>query len=341
MTTIKDVAKHAGVSPATVSRVLNRHPYVADDVRDRVLDAIEALGYRPNRVAQRLRSAQSRVVGVIFSDINNPFYTVALSGMEAAFSKEHLSVLIGNTNIDQNRENDLIELMRTEEVAGLIIAPVKETSPVLMRIVREGLPVVVIDRRMQDQELDTVLADNFSGVRSAIAHFIRLGHRRIAILNGPQHLTSGRERYAGYLQAMGDAGLPVDLSLVRFGDYLQESGYTLAHELLALPDPPTALFAANNLMTIGALNAIHETRYKIPDDIAVVGFDNLPWAISINPPLTTVVQPAFDIGAHAAELLMERIMDPEGAVRTVVLDTDLIVRQSCGSPPVSARKAAS
>jgi DNA-binding LacI/PurR family transcriptional regulator len=329
MTTIKDVAQKAGVSLATVSRVLNGHPYVADDVRSRVLDAIEALNYRPSRVAQRLRAPQSRLIGVIFSDIKNPFYTLALTGMEQVLSEQGLSLLIGNSNSNRDREDNLIALMKAEDVAGLIVAPVWEDSAVLAEIVHSGLPVVVIDRNLSSLGVDTVLADNRMGAFTAIQHLIHLGHTRIGIVNGPQHLTSGRERYAGFLQAMEEAGLAVDPDLVRFGDYQLESGYQLTHELLMLPRWPTALFIANNLMTIGALNAIHEASCRIPDDIAVIGFDDLPWAISLNPPLSTVAQPTFDIGVQAAELLLDHIANPERPAHMVVLDTQLIVRASC------------
>ena len=329
MTTIKDVARKAGVSLATVSRVLNGHPYVADDVRRRVLDAIEALNYRPSRVAQRLRAPQSRLIGVIFSDIKNPFYTLALGGMEQVLSEQGLSLLIGNAHSDQAREDNLIALMKAEDVAGLIIAPVREDSAVLAEIAQSGLPVVVVDRNLSHLGIDTVLADNRMGAFSAIRYLIQLGHERIAIVNGPQYLTSGRERYAGFLQAMEEAGLAVDPDLVQFGDYQLESGYHLTHQLLALPHRPTALFIANNLMTIGALNAIHEVECRIPDDIAVIGFDDLPWAISLNPPLTTVAQPTLEIGMCAAELLLDHIANPDRPARMVVLETQLIVRASC------------
>lgn len=331
MATMRDVAKKAGVSLSSVSRVLNGHPYITEEMRERVLAAIEALNYRPNRVAQRLRAAQSHLVGVIFSDIKNPFYTLALNGIEQVLSEQGLSVLISNSDTDQDRENDFIALMQAEEVAGLVIAPVKEDSPVLAKVVQSGLPVVAIDRRLKDLSVDTVLADNYNGAQSAIQHLIQLKHRRIGILNGPQHLTSARERYQGFLHAMENAGLPVDPELVCFGDYQMESGYTLIHKLLAQPKPPTALFVANNLMTIGALNAIHEAGCSIPDDIAVIGFDDLPWAISLNPPLTTVAQPALEIGVHAAELLLNRITNPDRSARTVTLGTQLIVRASCGN----------
>lgn len=337
MATIKDVAKKAGVSPATVSRVVNRQPYVAEDLRNRVLSAIQALDYHPNRVAQRLRAEKSHLVGVILSDIKNPFYTLALGGLEQVLSHQSLSVLICNSNLSQERENDFISLMLAEDVAGLIIAPVKEKSIMLTAAGKNGLPIVAIDRRMNNPKLDVVLADNRGGAYVAIQRFIRLGHQRIAIVNGPQHLTSGRERYDGFLQAMQEGGLPVDLDLVKFGNYQVDSGYKLTRELLAGVQLPIALFVANNLMTIGALNAIHEIGYRIPDEVAVIGFDDVPWAMSLNPPLTTVAQPSVEIGVNAAELLVNRLADPQRPARTVVLETELIVRASCSSAVKATR----
>jgi DNA-binding LacI/PurR family transcriptional regulator len=227
MTTIKDVARRAGVSVSTVSRVLNGYAYVTDGMRRQVLEAIQELNYHPNRVAQRLRATDSRLVGVIFSDITNPFYINVLHGIELVFSQQDLSVLIGNANANPDLEASLVRLMQTEEVAGLIIAPTEEDAPALAHAAQDGLPIVVVDRRMNSIDLDTVLANNFKGVRQAIEHLIRLGHSRIGIVNGPLHLTSGRERYAGYLQAMSDAQLPIDATLARFGDYRQSSGYKL------------------------------------------------------------------------------------------------------------------
>jgi LacI family transcriptional regulator len=191
--------------------------------------------------------------------------------------------------------------------------------------------VVVIDRRMSNIEVDTVLADNFKGAFLAVQHLTQLGHKRIGVVSGPLHLTSARERYTGYLQAMSDAQLAVETGLTRFGDYRQASGYALTRELLEMPDPPSALFIANNQMTIGAMNAIHDGGWLIPDDVAVIGFDDLPWAVSLNPPLTTVAQPTFEIGTGAADLLMIRIANPDRPSRTLVFETRLIVRESSGS----------
>lgn len=331
MATIIDVAKRAGVSVSTVSRVLNNHPNVGAEVRQRVTDVIRELNYEPSRVAQRMRATSSQLVGVIFSDITNPFYLDVLRSIEYTLSGQGISVLISNADSSEEREAAYIRIMQNENVAGLIIAPTKEHVPALAAAATAGLPIVVIDRRLNSVDVDTVLVDNFEGALSAVQHLIRLGHERIAVLSGPLHLTSGRERYTGYLQAMSDAGLTVDPSMTRFGNYRENSGYTLAHELLSIPNPPTALFSANNLMTLGALNAIHERGCTIPDEIAIIGFDDFPWAISLNPPLTTVAQPTSEIGTRAAELLLDRIKERDRTPRTVVLPTQLMIRASCGT----------
>ncbi len=331
MATIKDVARRSGVSVSTVSRVLNNQPYVAEDLKQRVLEAIEELGYEPSRVAQRLRMPKSRLIGVVFSDIVNPFYIDVLRGIEHVVSQEGMSVMISNANADPKREEGIIRLMQLERAAGIIIAPTQEDSPAVAKIKETGLPITVIDRQMSNVQVDTVLVDNFNGSLSAIQYLIALGHTRVGVISGPLHLTTGRERYAGYLQAMSDAGIKVDSSLTRFGDYRQSSGYALAQDLMTSTNPPTALFVANNQMTIGALNAIHQMGRKIPDDVAVIGFDDLSWAVSLNPPLSTIAQPTFEIGVNAAELLLARLRNGDRPPRTVILKTQLVVRESCGT----------
>ncbi len=331
MATIADVASKAGVSVPTVSRVLNGRRNVAEDLVVRVQAAIAELNYRPSRAAQRLRTQDSRLVGVVFSDITNPFYINVLKGIEYVLSAEDISLLISNADADPAREANMIRVMRSEGVAGVIVAPTQETSPALKAAVDDGLPLVVFDRRMRDMNVDTVVADGLGGSVSAVNHLVTLGHKRIGIVSGPLHLSSARDRYAGYLQALSDARIPVDAALTRFGDYRLESGYELATELISLAHSPTALFVANNQMTIGALNAIHDARRRIPEDIAVVGFDDFDWAVSLNPPLTTVAQSTFDIGCQAASLLLSRIGEPQRPARTVMLNTLLIVRASCGA----------
>jgi DNA-binding LacI/PurR family transcriptional regulator len=330
--TIREVADAAGVSPATVSRVLNGYPHIREEVRQGVLEAVARLGYEPNRVAQRLRASRSRLVGIMVTDITNPFNNIVMAGMESVFFDHGFSVLMSNTDADPQKELDYLRLMENEGVAGLVIAPTSENVVRLEELAEAGLPIVVIDRRVNSPHVDVVLADNVAGARSAVEHLTQLGHKRIGHIGGPMRLTSGRERYQGYCDALRSAGLRVHPEHVRFGDHQFDSGYARALELLAVDPPPTALFIANNMMTLGALNAIHDRGKRIPHDVAVVGFDDVPWAVSLNPPLTAVAQPTREIGHQAARLLLERIDVPGLPARSVILETQLVVRESCGSP---------
>ncbi|MBE0690940.1 MAG: LacI family DNA-binding transcriptional regulator [Anaerolineae bacterium] len=331
MPTIREVADHVGVSPATVSRVLNNYPYISDEVRQNVLKAIAELGYEPNRVAQRLRATSSRLLGIIVTDITNPFLSTIMATIEAVFFKLGYSVMMSNTTADPKKELEYLSMMENEGIAGLVIAPTSENVERIAELAMEGLPIVVIDRRMSTERIDMVLSDNIAGAHMAVDHLIGLGHARIGHIGGPLHLTSGRERYQGYQEAMRAAGLPVEQSWVRFGDHRHESGYNSALELLEIDPPLTALFIENNMMTLGALNALHDKGIRIPDEIAIVGFDDTAWARSLNPPLTVIAQPMVEIGLRAAELLQERIQQPDLPARLAVLPTKLIVRASCGT----------
>jgi len=331
MPTIREVADLAGVSPATVSRVLNGFPHIRADVRRRVLDAIAALGYEPNRVAQRLRATHSRLVGILVADITNPFLSTVVAGMEAVFFENGFSVLMSNTNSDVQKELDYLRIMENEGVAGLAVVPSSENVAWVGELAGRGFPLVVIDRRVNNASVDTVLSDNVAGARAAVEHLIQLGHRRIGHIGGPLRLTSGRERYRGYQEAMQEAGLPIDADWVRFADHQHAGGYAAAVELLAVDPPPTAIFIENNMMTLGALNAIHDQDQRIPQDVAIVGFDDMPWAVSLNPPLTAVAQSTEAIGSRAAHLLLERINEPDLPARTVVVETRLVIRASCGA----------
>lgn len=331
MTTIREVADYVGVSPATVSRVLNNYPYISDKVRQDVLRAIAELGYEPNRVAQRLRATSSRLLGIVVTDITNPFLSTIMASIESVFFKHGFSVLMSNTTADPQKELDYLSMMENEGVAGLVIAPTSENVERIAELARDGLPIVIIDRRTSMDHIDMVLSDNIAGAHMAVKHLISLGHTRIGHIGGPLHLTSGRERYQGYQEAMHDAALEIDPAWVCFGDHRHESGYTSALELLKVTPPLTAVFIENNMMSLGALNAFHDKGICIPDEIAVVGFDDAPWARSLNPPLTVIAQPTVEIGLRAAELLQERIQQPDLPARLAVLPTTLVVRASCGA----------
>lgn len=329
--TIRDVASHAGVSPATVSRVLNNYPFIRPEVRDRVLEEIATLGYERNRVAQRLRATSSLMIGIIVSDITNPFLNTIMARVEAVFFERGYSVLMSNTGSDAEKEQQYLSMMENEEVAGLVIVPHSDSVARLAELGAGGLPIVVIDRRMTDAALDCVLSNNVAGARMAVQHLIDLGHRRIGHIGGPMRVASGRERLQGYAAAMQDAGLPVEDGWVRFGNHQYQSGYQNTLELLDDCPELTALFIENNMMSLGALMALHDRQRRVPDDLAVVGFDDLPWADVLNPPLTVVAQNTAEIGNRAAALLLERIEQPTLASRIEVLETTLKIRVSCGA----------
>lgn len=330
MATVKDVADLAGVSTATVSRVLNNYPQVADKTRSKVLWAMEELGYQPSRVARRLRMEATQILGLIISDIANPFFTSVVRGIENVAYANQYSLLLCNSDEDPARESLYVDVLQAERVAGIIISPADENSTSCKRLLRNDVPIVAMDRRLRQFDVDTVLVDNVKGAYQATSHLIRLGHRRIGLIGGPSRITTGRERQEGYEKALSEHGLELDQGLIKIGDFKQDSGYQRACELLEMDDPPTAIFTANNLMTLGALNAIHEKGLNIPRDMAIVGFDDMPWAPSLDPPLTAVAQPTHELGCTAANLLLQRIADKDREIVEMKLEPTLIIRDSCG-----------
>lgn len=330
MVTIRDVAKHAGVSTATVSRVLNDEPRVTPAYRQAVLDAVAELGYRRDRIARSLRARQSQILGLIISDIQNPFFTSVLRGVEDIAYERDYTVLLCNSDENPLKERLYLDIMISERVAGVIVTPARETNNYSQVVVKAGIPVVAVDRRMLDLKVDTVVVDSTEGAYRAVEHLLRLGHRRIAFIGGPPEVMTAQERKEGYLAALRQFGIPPDPALIRTTDYKLEGGYRATSEVLELDHPPTAIFAANNLTTLGALNCIHEKDLRIPGDVAIVGFDDMPWSTSLNPPLTAVAQPAYELGRTAASLLLQRIKQPDREVVEVKLSSRLIVRKSCG-----------
>lgn len=329
---IRDVADQVGVSPATVSRVLNNYPYIRPEVRDRVLDAVDSLGYRRNRVAQRLRASRSLVIGILISDITNPFLNTVVASVEATFFEQGYSVLMSNTGGDPDKEVDYLAMMENEAAAGLVIVPTVEDMTRITELAANGMPIVVVDRLMHCDRVDCVLSDNVGGAREAVDYLIRMGNTRIGHIGGPLHLTSGRERLQGYREAMESAGLPVDPDWIRIGNHRYESGYENTLELLDSHPDLTALFCENNMMSLGALNALRDRQIEVPEQMAVVGFDDTPWAPLLKPSLTVVAQPTELIGQRAAALLLERMEQPALESRIELLPTTFIVRESGVAP---------
>lgn len=326
-----DVARKAKVNISTVSRVINGTGKIGEDTRARVLKVMRELGYKPNRVARRLRTTEgtSHLLGLIIPNIQNIFFADLARGVEDVAYRNKFAVLLCNYDEDEAKEQFYLDVMQAESVDGIILPPIHESDPAVLQVVRNGIPVVCVDRSISGGEIDKVEVDNHVGALKAVEYLIAQGHRRIGLIGGPANSSTGRERLRGYKDAHAQAGLAVKSELVRFGDFKQESGNTLAHELLSLADPPTALFACNGLMTAGALEAIAVRGLKIPRQIAIIGFDELPLASVFNPPLTVVRQPAYEVGRYAAELLLKRIEDGKRPATSLKLMPELIVRKSC------------
>ncbi len=329
--TIREVAAEAGVSTATVSRVLAGFDGVKDNARGRVNEAVAKLNYHPNRLARGLRVGHRNVIGVIIPDLQNPFFTGVVHGVEAALYSAGYTLQIGHSDGLAEREQEQLRLLRGEGVAGLVFMPGDRPGANYESIRAWEIPVVAIDRSPGGLEVDLVCANNREGMRQAVSHLLSLGQKEIAIINGPEGINVTQERLGGYHDALRSAGIPLRETLIVNSDFRQQGGYEAMTRLLHLAKVPRAVVIANNLMTLGALQAIHERAMRIPEDLAVVCFDDMPWATSLRPPLTAVAQPVEELGRTGAQLLLERLKDPKRLVRQVVLPTRLMVRASCGA----------
>lgn len=338
MATIKDVAQHAGVSIATVSRVLNGAAGVEPRRAERVRAAIAALQYQPSRAARNLRVNRSQIIGLLISDIQNPFFTALVRGVEDVAQVNGYSVILCNSDEDTRKERQYADVLCAEGVAGVIVAPTRARHRSLQIFHDRGIPVVAIDRRVDDRRVDLVVVDNVRGACEAVAHLIANGHRRIGAIVGPATLSTATERLAGYREALRGAGLPHDPVLERSGSFKEESGLMLAEQLLDLVPPIDALFTANNLTTLGALAALQRRGLRVPEDIGLVAFDAMPWAMLAGISLTTVDQPVYELGSTAASRLLDRVRAGKAVARQeIMLATTLHVRRS--SAPIAARRS--
>ena len=326
-----DVARRAKVNISTVSRTINQTGKIGAETQARVQKAMHELGYKPNRVARRLRTQEgsTHLLGLIIPNIQNLFFADLARGVEDVAYKNNFALLLCNYDEDEAKERFYLEVMQSESVDGIIIPPIHQTDPAVLQVVRNGTPVVCVDRSLSSGNLDKVEVDNHMGALKAVEHIIARGHRRVGVIAGPIDSSTGRERLRGYKDAHAQAGITLKTELIRFGDFKQASGRTHAHDLLSLADPPTALFVCNGLMMAGALEAIAVRGLKIPRQVAIVGFDELTLADVFNPPLTVVRQPAYEVGKCAAELLLKRIEDPKRPASSLKLLPELIIRKSC------------
>lgn len=336
---MRDVAVDAEVSTATVSRVLAGGSGVVREVRYRVLESVARLNYQPNRFARGLRSGQSKVIGLIIPDLRNPFFTGIAHGVEGTLYAAGYTLQLGNSDGQPEREQAQLRILRGEGAAGLVFIAGNRPEANYDMLHTWGIPLVAVDRSPGSLAVDLVSSNNRDGVRQAVAHFVALGYSEIAMLTGPAGINVAEERLGGYLDALRRAGLPPREEFILHSDFGHAGGYAAMGRFLDLPRPPRAVVVANNLMTLGAIQQLEERRVRIPEELALVGFDDMPWASYLRPPLTTVAQASEELGKIAAQLLLERIKDPQRPVRQVVLPTRLEVRASCGAAllrPLSA-----
>lgn len=330
---MKDVAELAGVSASTVSHVLNGTRKVSEDTRERVRLAIEELGYEPNLLAKSLKVSRTFTIGLLISDIQNPFFTSVIRGAEDVALSRGYHLFLCNTDEDPNREDEYVRELSKKRVDGLIVASSASRRNHTLQLRLEDVPFVFMDREVEGIEADTVSVDNRLGMRLIAEHLTQLGHERVGMVSGPLEKSSGRERYHGLRDALADLGLPLHDSLVRFGDFRVSGGREAAEELLRLPEPPTALVVSNNQMTLGALLAVRELGLRVPDEVSVVSFDDMEWAPLANPPLTALAQPTYEMGATAARMLLDKIeKKATGSPSKLFMEPELMIRGSTGSP---------
>ncbi len=332
MSTISDVAKRAGVAPVTVSRVINNASNVSASTREKVQQAIEALGYVPSGAAQSLRSKRTRSLALLVPDITNAFWTTVARGVEDAAQSHGYSILLCNTDESTAKQQRYLDVVISQRVDGAIIAPYDSNAENLAKLRHRNISTVIIDRHIEGWDVDTVIGDSISGARALVQHLINLGHKQIVLISGPVNTSTSMDRVAGYYIALNEAGIPFEPNLIKYGEFRSASGEQLTLEVLDGGLKPTAIFAANNVIAMGVVDALEKRGLRVPQDIALVCFDDLPNTSHFFPFLTVAIQPAYEMGVNAAQLLLSRL-DAEVHLqpRHVVLPTRLIIRHSCGS----------
>lgn len=332
MVKIKDVAKEAGVSTATVSRVLAQKPYVTAGVQARVMAAVDKLGYRPNRVARSLRAQQSNTIGLIVSDIRNPYFTAVSRAVEDTAYLHGYAVFLCNSDEEPDKEALYLNLLRDENVSGVILSPTKQTSDDFDAI-SLNIPTVIIDRTIKHGDVDMVMIDNVDAAYRLTCHLIENGYRRFGALFG-EASTTGRERRQGFEKALREYDLtPI---VMRYLPPRIEAGHEATLAILTAPDRPEAILATNSLLSAGALEAIQELNLAIPNDVALVGFDETTWTTLVQPTLTVIAQPTYEIGQTAMDLLLKRIEQPDAPARQVILKGQLLARGSSAARRLQA-----
>jgi LacI family transcriptional regulator len=326
--TIRDVAARAGVSIGTASRVLSGHPATSLEARARVTEAAVALDYRPNAQARSLRLTRTHTIGLLVSDVRNPFFAdVAHAAEQSALGADYVT-LLGNANENVEQQDRYLETFLNQRVDGIVLTPQGRGAGTLDAVIATGMPVVFADRTVDGIEVPSVTTDSRSGLDQAIAHLAAVGHTRIAFIGGPQSISTGRDRHAAFVDALPRHGLALHPELVTFGDFREASGAEAADHLIASPTQPTAILAADNLMAVGALTAIRRHNLVAGTDIELVAFDDIEWFAHVDPPLSVIAHDPGAIGRCAVELLLQVIKGEKP--QSTVLPTRFIDRSAPG-----------
>ncbi|WIB63476.1 LacI family DNA-binding transcriptional regulator [Curtobacterium sp. MCBD17_040] len=337
--TIKDVAARAGVSAATASRVLSGNPATSEDSRRLVEQAARDLDFRPNLQARALRSTRTDTIGLLVSDVRNPFFADLAHTVEQAALETGYVTMLGNANERAEQQNRYLDTLIARRVDGVIVAPQGDDTETVQQLVDRGIPTVFVDRVVPGIDVPTVTTDSSTGIRQTVEHLAALGHTRIGYIAGPQSVSTGRERFEAYQDAITPAGVSADPDLVVFGDFQAASGSAGVSALLALDEPPTAIFAADSLMAVGAIAILNRLGLRIGVDIALVAFDDIEWFSLLEPALSVVAHSVEDMGRVAVELLLDVIAGNHPA--SVRLPSELIVRASSADPIATDRQTAS
>jgi len=328
---ISEIASLAGVSTATVSRVLNDYPYVKESTRERVKKVIQETNYRVNAIARKLRRKKTHTIGVIVSNVLSPFYSVIAKSVEDVAIKNNFSTVLCNGGDKPEKEAKYLEVLHENRVDGIIISPTGKNKDYLNFLLASGIPIVFIDRPTEGVDCDIVMVNNMDVTFNALDFAIKKGYKKIGCIAGPQDRYTGIERFKGYKKALKNNGIAYDESLVRFGDFTYESGYSLARELLD-SEKPDLLFVANSDMAMGAYKYISEKGYKIPHELGFLMFDDPQWASLVTPRVTVISQPVYMLGSTAADILFKRIMEGgqfmDQSPLKIILEAKFVVRES-------------
>jgi LacI family transcriptional regulator len=331
--TIVDVAREAGVSYSTVSRVVNNNQHVRSETRERVINAMMRLGYVVNQQARSLRGGRSQVIGLLVPTIGNSYIGEIIRGIDAELSANQYDLMLYTTHRRKTKESAYVATITRGMADGLLLLLPTNIEAYSTTLRQQQFPHVLIDHEGIDDNSVAIRSTNWQGAYDATCYLLNLGHRRIALITGIMELSCSVDRLAGYEAAYRDHGLEPDPALIYEGDFFRPNGYEGASYFLDLPEPPTAIFASNDISAFGVIEAIRNRGLQIPDDVSVIGFDNIPEASHVHPGLTTVRQPLEHMGRLAVKMLFKRLEDPDLAGERVELATELIVRETCAPPP--------